>query len=161
MCVTAANPGCTRRRAGLTCSLFARAQLTLPPSSPRSLSQFVYAVLGGYAAIIALVQIRGSFASAAKISATPMPTAPDYHTRASSSGRARALACARLSPTWNPRLTPPPLRAPSHAHPSSRRFAAIVVSSDIPDFGTPAWEAFVEKDPNNFQVWLESGFKTA
>ena len=30
----------------------------------------------------------------------------------------------------------------------------IVVSNDIPSFGTPEWEAFVEKDPNNFQVWL-------
>jgi hypothetical protein len=31
----------------------------------------------------------------------------------------------------------------------------IVVSSSIPSFGTPEWEAFIEKDPNNFQVWLE------
>ncbi len=30
----------------------------------------------------------------------------------------------------------------------------IVVSNDIPSFGTPEWEAFIEKDPNNFQVWL-------
>ncbi len=40
-----------------------------------------YMVLGGYATIIALSQIRGSFASAAKIAAIPAPEAPDYHTR--------------------------------------------------------------------------------
>jgi hypothetical protein len=52
---------------------------------------------------------------------------------------------------------PPPLAA----HPTSTRLSlsralpAIVVSNDIPSFGTPEWEAFIEKDPNNFQVWLE------
>lgn len=44
-----------------------------------------YMVLGGYATIIALSQIRGSFASAAKIAAIPAPEAPDYHTREYSS----------------------------------------------------------------------------
>lgn len=43
-----------------------------------------YMVLGGYATIIALSQIRGSFASAAKVAAIPAPEAPDYHTRESS-----------------------------------------------------------------------------
>lgn len=33
--------------------------------------------------------------------------------------------------------------------------AAIVVSNDIPSFGTPEWEAFIETDNSNFQVWLE------
>jgi hypothetical protein len=37
--------------------------------------------------------------------------------------------------------------------------AAIVVSSDIPSFGSPEWEEFINKDSNNFQVWLEAQFK--
>lgn len=45
-------------------------------------------------------------------------------------------------------LTPPPPLLP-----------AIVVSTDIPSFGTPEWEAFIEKDSNNMQVWLEAQFK--
>ena len=65
-----------------------RASAPRPSRPPRP--QFVYAVLGGYAVIITLVQIRGSFATAAKISSTPAPVAPDYHTRASRFGRARA-----------------------------------------------------------------------
>lgn len=36
--------------------------------------------------------------------------------------------------------------------------AAIVKSDAIPSFGTPEWEAFIEADSNNFQVWLEAQF---
>ena len=53
-------------------------------------------------------------------------------------------------------VSPPCLtRSPDH----SPALAAIVVSSDIPSFGTPEWEAFIEKDGGNFQVWLEAQFK--
>ena len=42
----------------------------------------VYMVLGGYATIVTLFQIRGSFAKTAAIAALPAPELPDYHTRA-------------------------------------------------------------------------------
>ncbi len=49
----------------------------------------------------------------------------------------------------------PPPNLPPPPPPST----AIVVSSDIPGFGTPEWEEFINKDSNNFQVWLEHQFK--
>ncbi len=49
--------------------------------------------------------------------------------------------------------------AQRHPAPSSLFPAAIVVSSDIPGFGSPEWEDFINKDSNNFQVWLEAQFK--
>ena len=61
----------------------------------------VYMVLGGYATIVTLFQIRGSFAKTAAIAAMPAPELPDYHTRASCWG---ALGGAPApTPTPSPR----------------------------------------------------------
>ena len=109
-----------------------------------------YMVLGGYATIIALSQIRGSFASAAKIAAIPAPEAPDYHTREYSS--IFFVLDGRMSSSLP--LTLSLARARTFFLPLFF-VIAIVVSNDIPSFGTPEWEAFIETDNSNFQVWLE------
>lgn len=120
-----------------------------------------YMVLGGYATIIALSQIKGSFSSAAKIAAIPAPEAPDYHTRAfyhrASSLLPKFLAFLNLfkSPIRYQKLNS---SLSTHTAPPHLPGLAIVVSNDIPSFGTPEWEAFIEKDSNNFQVWLEVSY---
>jgi len=40
----------------------------------------VYLIMGGYATLFTLSQIRGSFTSAAAVAALPPPEVPDYHT---------------------------------------------------------------------------------
>ena len=50
----------------------------------------VYMVLGGYATLVTLSQIRGSFAKSAAIAALPAPEFPDYHTRELGKGAAAA-----------------------------------------------------------------------
>lgn len=48
--------------------------------------QLVYAVLGGYAVLVTVFQIRGGFKKSAAIAAQPAPETPDYHTRESAAG---------------------------------------------------------------------------
>ena len=112
---------------------------------------------------VAMRRLSRLFKSAARLPALPRLARrqcplPPTTTRVRSEVRTRAAPSAESAP--HPHLPPPP-----HFRSSRTRLllpsSAIVVSSDIPSFGTPEWEAFVEKDPNNFQVWLESGFKTA
>ena len=117
-------------------------------------------MLGTYAVLITVGKLRSGSAKAAAISKLPAPAAPDYHTRAckapppplplsppaSFSPRPAPFVCARRS-RRRPASAPSPFPA------------AIVVSSDIPGFGSPEWEDFINKDSNNFQVWLEAQFK--
>lgn len=143
-----------------------RAAHPFPPPSSRASPQIVYAVLGTYAVLITVSKLRSGSAKAAALAKQPAPAAPDYHTR-----------------EWRPatlrNLPPAPASAPPHTHTHSHTYArrahhahpphahrlppyataAIVVSSDIPSFGTPEWEEFINKDGGNFQVWLEAQFK--
>lgn len=105
--------------------------------------QISYFVLGTYAVLIAVSQIRSGSKKSAAIAATPEPETPDYHT-------GMLLVFERCA-------------APPSAAMSKLTLclcvAVIPKSSDIPSFGTPEWEAFIQSNSDNFQVWLESNFK--
>ena len=119
-------------------------------------AHIVYLILGSYAALVTLAQIRGSFAKSAAIAALPAPEFPDYHTP--SACAAAAAACAGAAPPRSlplPRLTHAlPLRLANRitrAYP----LPVVVSSGELPSFGSPEWEAFIASDPKNFEVWVE------
>ncbi len=102
--------------------------------------------------MITIMQLRGGSAKTAAVAAMPAPGTPDYHTR-----ECFYFCCVVVVFHFFYTLShlPPPTPPP----PLPTFTIAIVVSSDIPSFGTPEWEAFIEKDANNMQVWLEAQFK--
>ena len=73
----------------------------------------VYMVLGGYATLVTLSQIRGSFAKSAAIGALPAPEFPDYHTRELGKGLLLPGHCTCASHEAFP--APPPGCSP-HKH---------------------------------------------